>query len=467
MADLKLPPHNIDAEEAVLGSLLIDSEMMTQVSGLEPSHFLYDTNQWIYEAMIAVSKSGASINQITVAQKLSATGKLEACGGAAQLSHLISICPTSIDCPHYAAIVRNMAIHRELIKVAEKIATIGYDEKGEPSEIIAKADQLLLTLRKSHGTIDVISPRDRASMLIERYTELNNAENKVATPTGFLDLDKQLGGGFFAGELIVLAGDSGLGKSTLAHNMAIHQSNYGNVLFCSGEMTVEALSDKEVASILKRSVLEIRAGQYDDDLFNKIMSEAIGMISERPLFLYRGLPLTVAGIKQAAYETQTRHGGITSIVVDYLQKIQWPASKEPIYRLLGEVTTQLADLAKELSVPIILCAQLGSDIDKRENKRPHKGDIYESKRIEQDADVILLLYRVDKYFTEGEWALEYNTRASAKGWKGIYGEDFPEGIAEIIIEKQRLGAGKRKIVKVCWDNASQSYRNMAKQESML
>ena len=464
--NIKLPPHNLDAEDAVLGSLLIDPDMVNQTGGLVPQDFYAEQNQMVFDAMVEVTKSGASINQITVAQKLLEQDNIELCGGAAYLSHLIAICPTSLDCPFYSMIVKKLSVHRQLILVAEMIAAIGYDSAGESADILARADQLLLTLRKRYGSTDVLTPKERAEMLLLRYTELNNEENQVATPTGFIDLDKRLGGGFFSGELIVLAGDSGLGKSTLAQNIAINQTQYGNVLFCSGEMTVQALSDKEVASLIPTNVLEIRAGRYSEKLYSQIVG-ALGTISERPLFLYRGIPLTVADIRQAAYETHVRHGGLKAIVVDYLQKIQWPASKEPIYRLLGEVTSQLADLAKELSVPLLLCAQLGSDIDKRENKRPTKGDIYESKRIEQDADIILLLYRVDKYFTVDEWESEYNNKSSAKGWKGIYNEDYPEGIAEIIIEKQRLGAGKRKIVKVCWDNASQTYRNMAKQESML
>jgi len=449
----KLPPHDIDAEEAVIGSLLIDGDAINQILFLQSGDFYCERNSKVYEACLAVPV----INQITVAYELNRRGVLDQCGGAAYLSHLISIVPTSLDIEYYARIVKDLAVYRQLITAGNQITAIGY-EAGDVQKDLDRADEILTDLRKQHGRVTIITPKHRAEMLLDRYNRLNNQDGDIALPTGFRDLDKQLGGGFFPGELIVLGGDSGLGKSTLAQNIAINQCQYGNVLFCSGEMTVEGLSDREIAAITGRSVVDIRLGHYDDELYSQIIGEGLGELSTRDVYYYRGMPLTISGVRSAAEEMVVKHGGLRCVVVDYLQKMESP-NNEKRYIQLGMITSKLADLAKELNVCVLLLVQLNKDLEYRDNKRPLRSDIYESKRIDQDADVILLLYRVDKYYSVDEWEADYETEGARRGWKQVYGREYPEGIGEIIIAKQRQGGGTTRIVKVVWDKKHQCYRD--------
>lgn len=455
----RLPPHNMDAEEAVLGSLLLDGELINSLM-LESFDFYHEVNAMIFKAMVDLKAKGTGINQITVGQELNETDKLELIGGAAYLSHLISITPTPLDCHHYAEIVKKMSTYRLMIVAADKIARDGYDASKDVNKALTDADELFVNLRRKYGSNEIIGPKQGYECMMDRYNKLFNAESEVALPTGFIDLDYKLGGGFFDEELIVLAADSGLGKSTLAMNIAVNQCSHGNILFCSGEMTMGGLADREVASVLKQDIRTIRRGKYSQDLYDQIVGEAIPKISSRDIYYYEKVPLSFAGIKQAAIAMKTRHG-LRSIFVDYLQKMELPKSNDNIYRRIGEIGSQLKDLAKELQVPVALIAQLGSDMKNRANKRPTVDDIYETKMIQQHADVVLLLYRIDFYYTKEYWEANYSSSGENNGWKGYYSEEFPKNIAEILIDKQRQGGGHRR-VKVLWDDKHQRYLNLAK-----
>ncbi len=460
--ELKLPPNSDESESSVLGSLLIDGACIEKVATfLKPDDFFYDQNRYIYEGCLNLYKRHEAINNVTLSQELTRLEKLEECGGASKLSYLISQCPTSLDIEHYANIVARLSMMRQIISAGDRIAAIGYESDADVDKSLGKIDATITSLRKSYGKVDIVTPRERADMLLERYNGLKNLENSPALPTGFYNLDKLLGGGQFPGELTIIGGDSGLGKSTLAQDIAINQSQYGDVLFCSGEMTVEALSDKEIAKLSGCSVIDIRAGKYDEKLFDQII-DSVGEISERKLYIYRGIPLTVQGIRQAAYNMASQHN-LVSIWIDYLQKIELAGGREEnVYRKIGNITTDMANLAKELKVPINILCQLNRDVNKRDDKRPDKSLLFESSIIEHDADFILLLYRIDKYTTKEEWDEGYanlKTRAT-KGWNVGYSFDYPEGVAEIIIEKTRFGDSKRKIAKVIWNSPRQSYENL-------
>jgi len=464
----KLPPNDNDAEESVIGSLLLQGDAIEVIANyLKPADFYYEQNQQLYEACLSLYNRKESINQVTLAQELNRTAKLESIGGAARLSYMIANCPTSLDIEHYANIVSRLAVSRKLISAGDRIATIGYEAEPDPGKSLEKAEAILNGLRKSNGKSDLITPRMRADIGYDRYNKLNTMENSPALPTGYSDIDWQLGGGQMPGELTILGGDSGLGKSTLAQDIAVNQSQYGDILFCSGEMTVASLTDKEVAKLSGCTVIDIRAGRYNEELEKRIL-EACAVIEQRRIFIYPGAPLTVGGIRQAAYTMASKYN-LKAIWIDYLQKIELFGGKEEgVYRKLGNISNDMANLAKELQVPVNIITQLGSDIDKRDNKRPTKADIYESKRIEQDADWILLLYRIDKYFTQDDWDV-YNRNDQERRRRGLsiggYTE-YPEGIAEVIIEKTRYGTSKRKICKLLWNESVQSYQNLYKGEDV-
>lgn len=453
-------PANIQAEEQVIGSLLIDGEIISSLK-LQPSDFYNQSLRDIYSAMTNLKQRGEKVNQVTVAHELANMKVLENIGGVATISRLIAQSESPLDVDSYSRIVEQCSINRQLVKSALVIEDMGRKNDPNTDAVIQKADDILLGLRKKYARLDVVFPEDRANLMTEYYTQMFNLKKTAGLPSGFFDLDKMLGGGFFPGELIILAGDSGLGKSTIAQQIAINQSSEGNVLFCSGEMTVQGLTDREIASITSTSVLDIRRGAYSQDLYDKIIGEGIGEISLRKVIYYRGVPLTVDGIKTAADQAMLRGGSLKAIVVDYLQKIESPNSKEQRYIQVGQITSSLADLAKVLDVPIILLAQLSREVEYRENKRPQKTDIYESKRIEQDADVIIFLYRIDKYYTQDDWEASYEMDGQKYGWKPFYDSEYPAGIAELIIGKQRQGGGgPPKIIKVLYDEETGHYKNL-------
>jgi replicative DNA helicase len=456
----KLPPFNVDAENAVCGSVLIDGRVIHEIADvLSPADFYTDPAQKIYAVALELKRREVPIDQITVAQELEQQDQLVKVGGAAFLQHLLSVVPTSMDALHYANIVHRLGIHRKLITVGAQIQKIGYQADPDLDSSLAQADELVIALRKAGGSQEIITPDDRASLLYDRYERLSALDNQIAVPTGFLDLDHELGGGLFGGQLIVLGADSGLGKSTLAQNIAVNQSNFGNVLFCSGEMSVESLSDKEIAALTGRDVLEIVSGKYSEDLLARIQG-AIGTISQRKVYYFEPRAFTLPAIHQAMEAMAARHG-LKSVVVDYLSIIETP-NQNSRYQELGEISKTLKAFAREYDVPVILLCQLSRSLESRDNKRPQKSDLYESKRPEQDADVILLLHRVDKYYTREDWEANYQNYGDSMGWTHVYTDGvYPEGIAEIIIDKQRIGGtGKRRIIKILWDQSRQRYQNL-------
>ncbi|MFA7519594.1 replicative DNA helicase [Shewanella sp.] len=462
--EVRLPPNDDEAEEAVIGSLLINGDSIEQVANfLKPSDFYYEANRWLYEAALALYHRREGINQVTMAQELTRVDRLEACGGTAKLSYLISQCPTSLDIEHYANIVTRLSTARQLIIAGDRITAIGYESGPDASASLEKAELVLTSLRKTNGKTDLITPHDRADKMMERYNNLRNLDTSPSIPTGFRNLDAIFGGGQMPGELYVWNAHSKLGKTTLAQDIAINQSQHGDILFCSGEMTDDALGDKEIAKIAGCSVIQIRTGQYDDKLWEKIL-DGIGSISERKIFILAP-PLNIARIRQTAYTMASKYN-LKVIWIDYLQKIELFGTKdEQVYRKLGNITADLSLLAKELKVSVNIISQVNGKIDERDNKRPDIGDVYESNKITHDADWNLFIHRFDKYYTKEEWEAYWpNLRDRAKrGWdipKGLYSSTFPKNITEIILDGSRFSTDSRKICQIVWNESMQSYQNM-------
>ena len=451
MATDKFPPHNLDAEVAVLGSVLIGPEMI-KVLTLLPDDFYHEPHYIIYNAMLKLKEEGKGINQITVAQKLDESGKLEEAGGAAILSYFISVVPTSMDCQHYADIVQRLSTSRRLILAGESISKMGYDGDGDATANLAKADKLLLDLRKTAGGSHIITPEDRMSLLTERYTNLYAKQQGIAIETGLLDLDIRLGGGLFPGDFVVLGARPGVGKTTLLECIANHigdpNCNKGkqqNVLFCSAEMNVESLSDRDVAGILEVPVDVIRFGNYDDATIGGILDLALPMISGYNIYhldFTRSYQITTANIYQSAYEIQERHG-LSLIVVDYLGLLTDRYGNNNNERI-GYITRTLKEMAMTLDVPLMAAHQLNRAVEAREEKRPQLSDLRDSGNVEQDADIVMFLYR-----------------------ESYYKKDSDNKVAEIIISKKRQGQGvplKARGVRVLWDETHQTYQNLVKEK---
>jgi replicative DNA helicase len=427
-----LPPHDLSAEEALLGAIILDDRGMDEIS-LKDSDFYHEPHMFIFRAFTNLNKSLTHIDQITVAEELNRMGKLEEAGGVAYLFHLITVCPSPMDAMVYADIIKRMSISRQLIQAGKEIQDVGYSNPVDVSKALRQCDEKLVTVRKSGLTSPIISPKDRAESLYQRYAELYKKEMSMAISTGITKLDEKLGGGFYDGDMIVFAGRTGMGKTTMLSFITKEIAICRNVLFCSAEMNMDSLSDREVAQSAGIPTTSIRLGKYTDDIYDKIL-DAIGKISERKVYLYDEIPMTTDKILQAALTMKLRHG-LGAIVVDYMGILGDDYGRNS-YERVSYISRKIKEMARTLNVPVIVAVQLSREIEKREDKRPELVNLRDSGNIEQDADVVLFLYREGYYNRKKE----------------------NDDITEILIAKHRQGQANR-CIEVYYDRNTQSYSN--------
>jgi len=425
----KLPPHDIDAEEAVIGSLLIDGTTIHKIATLlQASDFYGERNSLIYGACLALHERDEAIDQITVAQELDRKGNLEKCGGAAYLSHLIAICPTSLDIEHHAQIVYRLSVMRHLIDAAGQIANIGYQADPDVDASLNRAEDILFRLR--HGQ----SPRDftHIRQVLDTYFETTapEAEGLDKEPityvlSGFTGLDEFLGG-FQRSDLIIVAGRPSLGKTSLAlslaRNAAVDQG--ACVALFSLEMAREPLVWRILASESEVDSRRIRLGLHTEEQEKRVM-DAIGKLSEAPIYIDDSPQLRVVEMRSKARRLHFERG-INLIIVDYLQLMQGDGRGENRVQEISYISRSLKALARELNVPVLAVSQLSRAVEWRASHRPILADLRESGTIEQDADVVMFIYRDEIYFTKEEWEREHP------------GETYPPP-ADIIIAKHRNG----------------------------
>lgn len=426
----KLPPHDIDAEEAVIGSLLIDGAAIYKIATLlQASDFYSERSSLIYGACLALhERPDGAIDQITVAQELDRIGKLEACGGAAYLSHLIAICPTSLDIEDYAQIVYRLSVMRHLIDAAGQIANIGYQADPDVDTSLNRAEDILFRLR--HGQ----SPRDftHIRQVLDTYFETTTPEEEGLAKeaityvlSGFTGLDEFLGG-FQRSDLIIVAGRPSLGKTSLAlslaRNAAVEQG--ACVALFSLEMAREPLVWRILASESEVDSRRVRLGLHTEEQEKRIM-DAIGKLSEAAIYIDDSPQLRVVEMRSKARRLHFERG-INLIIVDYLQLMQGEGRGENRVQEISYISRSLKALARELNVPVLAVSQLSRAVEWRASHRPILADLRESGTIEQDADVVMFIYRDEIYFTKEEWEREHQ------------GESYPPP-ADIIIAKHRNG----------------------------
>ncbi len=426
----KLPPHDTDAEEAVVGSLLIDGTAIYKIATfLQQPDFYGEPNREIYGACLSLYQRSDAINQITVAQELARQGKLEACGGAANLSHLVAICPTSLDIEHYAQIVYRLSVMRNLITAARRIEAIGYEADPDVDASLNKAEDALFRLR--HGQ----SPRDfvHIRQVLDKYFETTApAIDREGYPlphalSGFSGLDELLGG-FQPSDLIIVAGRPSLGKTSLALCIARNAAvDHGAcVALFSLEMAREPLVFRLLSSESRVDLRRVRLGLHDENEERRIM-EATGRLSEAPIYIDDSPLIRVVEMRSKARRLHYEQGGISLIIVDYLQLMQEHSRRENPVEEISYISRSLKALARELNVPVLAVSQLSRAAEWRGSHRPQLSDLRGSGSIEQDADIVLFIYRDDYYFTRDEWESQHP------------GKEYPEGIADIIIAKHRNG----------------------------
>ena len=426
------PPHNSEAEEGLLGSLLLGADIKSLT--LTAKDFYFETNQIIYSCCLGLASKGIDINEITLAESLQRQGKLEVVGGVSQLSLLIAHCPSPLDSRWYADIIQRLAVYRQMIAMSDKIAQIGYEAKGELQNNLSAIDDMLLSLRKSTGNVTIISPQDVADWAFQRYNTLKNEEYGAALPTGLRDLDEQLGGGFYKGEMVIVAGRPGMGKTELSLNIANNAAIRGNVLFCSAEMSLEGLVDRIVAGQLGVSVHAIRRGEYEDILFDRMIGKPLQSIRDSNIYYFHDLPMTTSKILQAVVSMKARYG-VALVVIDYLGILDDEYGSSG-YERVGYISRKIKQIARVMDVPVLAVHQLNREVEHMQDKRPQLKDLRDSGKLEEDADVVLLIYR-DSYYNENT----ENTRT------------------DIIIAKHRQGTSNQ-IVGVYYDREHRLYKDL-------
>jgi len=428
----KLPPRDTDAEEAVIGSLLIDGAAIYKIAVLiKPSDFYGERNSRIYEACLSLYQRSEAINQITVAQELDRQDKLEACGGGAYLSHLISIVPTSLDIEHYAQIVYRLSVMRRIIDASNQIAAIGYEANPDVDSSLSRAEDTLFKIRQGQDTRDLVPIRQ----VLDKYFETTipgsaasegQAEQIPYIQSSFTGLDEILGG-FQRSDLIIAAGRPSMGKTSLALNIARNAAveRGACVAIFSLEMSRESLVLRLLSSESGVNLSRVRFGLHSEADEKKIM-DATGILSEAPIYIDDSPQLRIVEIRSKVRQLYHERG-VDLVIVDYLQLIQGEGKRENRVQEISYITRYLKGLARELNVPVIAASQLSRAVEWRTSHRPQLSDLRESGSIEQDADIVLFIYRDEvRYSNQQEWETEHP------------GEKYPPP-AEVIIAKHRNG----------------------------
>lgn len=430
MSEERLPPRDLDAEEAVIGSLLIDGSAVFRVASvLESTDFYHDQCRLLYAACLALYQRNEAIDQITVAQELERQGKLSACGGAAYLSHLVAMVPTSLDIEHYAQIVSRLAISRRLIQAASQIEAIGYEANPDVDESLNRAEDVLFRLR--HGQ----SPRDFVPIrqVLDKYFEPappepeDGRQSIQRVMTGFSGFDELLGG-LGRSDLLIIAGRPSMGKTSFALSIAVNAAvkQGACAAIFSLEMAREPIVLRMLASEADVDSRLIKLGAHIGDEEERRIMHAIGVLSEAPIYIDDSPMTRVVEMRSKARRLHFEKG-IDMIIIDYLQLIQGDTRTENRVQEIGYISRALKALARELNVPVICVSQLSRAVEWRSTHRPQLSDLRESGSIEQDADVVAFIYRDEYYYTREEWQVEHPE------------EEYPMGIADIIVAKQRNG----------------------------
>ena len=431
MAQEKLPPHDVEAEEAVIGSLLIDPDAIIKIASfLMPEDFWEEMHRLIYEACFSLYQRNEAINQITVAHELARLNNLERIGGAAYLSYLISIVPTSLHVEYYAQIVSNMAVMRKLIAAAGQIAAIGYEAGPDVEATLNRAEDILFQIRKKQSQRDFVSIREVLSGYFEEEGQaVVSREGGVAhILSDFTGLDDILGG-LQRSDLIVLAARPSLGKTSLALNIARNAAMYQKacVALFSLEMSRQAVVERLLACESGVDSKRIRLKSFSEQDEVKIM-EASGVLAELPIYIDDSPQLRMVDIRSKARRLHFGRG-IDLILVDYLQLIQGDGRNENRVQEISGMTRALKLLAREMDAPVLVVSQLSRAVEWRASHIPQLADLRESGSIEQDADVVIFIYRDEVYYTIEEWSKVHD----------IEREPYPRGLADIIVAKHRNG----------------------------
>ncbi len=413
----KVPPHSVEAEESVLGAILLSSEAAAEVMDkLVPDDFYVPANQSMFGAIRRLFDGNRAIDAITVADELRRTGELDRIGGLGTITGLLDVVPSAANIEYYAGIVEENSQRRSLIKAGAAITDLAMRLDDEIDAVIDRAEHTVLQVaeRRVGDGMQAIGP-----LFFSTLEELEALEARGSEVTGlssgFRDLDRKLTG-LHPANLLIIAARPAMGKSALTTNIATNVAMAGTpVAIFSLEMSKEEMAQRMLCSVARIDSMKLRTGQIGESAWPRL-TDAAGRLFNAPVFVDDSAVATVTDIRAKCRRLKRAHG-LGLVVVDYLQLMQGVA-RENRQQEIAEISRSLKNLARELELPVIAVSQLNRNLESREDKRPRLGDLRESGSLEQDADVVIFIYR-DEY---------YNERTEKKG------------IAEVAVAKHRVGS---------------------------
>jgi len=423
---IKLPPHSIEAEQSVLGGLLLEANALDRIADLVTADDFYrQEHRLIYRQIVAMSEVAKPVDVITVAEALELAGDLDKVGGLPYLGSLAQNVPSAANIRRYGEIVRERAIMRKLAEVGTDIASSSYNPTGrDAAQLLDEAERKVLEIAEagSRGKQGFVSMPPLLTEVVERIETLYGRDNPsdiTGIATGFTDLDRKTSG-LHAGDLIIVAGRPSMGKTAFSINIAenVALDSKLPVAVFSMEMGAGQLAMRMLGSVGKLNQQDLRTGKLQDDDWGRL-THALGKLNDAPIHIDESAALSSLELRARARRLHRQNNGLGLIVVDYLQLMSSNVGKVSENRAteISEISRSLKALAKELHVPVIALSQLNRSLEQRTDKRPVMSDLRESGAIEQDADLILFIYRDEVYNPDSQ----------------------QQGKAEIIIGKQRNG----------------------------
>ena len=418
----QVPPQNLDAEESVLGAMMLSAGAIAAVGDVlaaDGREYYRESHARIYRAALALYAKGEPVDAITLVDELDERGELDDVGGKVRIHELAALVPASANAGHYAQIVKEAATLRGLIRVGGEISRLGWERPGEAPELVDRAEQILFELSQEKATSEFSHIETLLKESFERITQLyESGADVTGVPSGFRDLDR-ITSGFQEGNLIVMAARPSMGKSALglgvAANLAVRK-NVPVALFTL-EMSKSEVTQRLMCSEAKVESQRLRTGKLSADDWPRLTA-ACDKLAKAPVYVDDTGSITMMEIRSKARRLKAKHPDLGLIVVDYLQLMTSGTSAENRVQEVSQISRSLKVLARDLDVPIVALSQLSRAVEQRHDKRPILSDLRESGSIEQDADIVMFIYR-DEYYN-GE-------------------ESEQQGLAEVIVAKHRNG----------------------------
>jgi len=437
-------PSNVEAEQAVLGSLLLDGEAITRILGfLRAQDFYLEKHRWIFQVMLDLHDHREPLDILSVSSALDLQGHLASAGGLAYLTALLNAVPTAAHVEHYAHLVEHTALERRLIHVSTEIAELAYDGEIEVKAKIERAEKLVYDIAQQREARDLIPIHKAVDTWADRIERLREHEaDLLGVGSGFADLDKVLGG-LQKSDLIIVAGRPGTGKTSfglsIAYNVAV--KSHKRIAIFTLEMSAAQLVERLISQVadtiasefpgrfeaLRVDSQRLRTGDVTEEQY-VILAKAMGELAQAHIYIDESSLVTPIEMRSKARRLSAELDGLDLIIVDYMQLMNDRGRTENRVQEMSNISRQLKFLARELDVPVIAMSQLSRAVENRTDKRPQLSDLRESGSIEQDADVVVMLHREKTYYP------------TLEAWQRAFpNKEYPENIADIIIAKHRHG----------------------------